>query len=95
MLIDDVWEQLRRYGDEMGLTGGLTLAQLMESHRTLRTAALQSNDERQREIAVVRQRAAEAARQEVLHGEYVSVERLGAMTVVELAGFVGERCLRT
>ncbi|WP_146039537.1 MULTISPECIES: hypothetical protein [unclassified Variovorax] len=84
MLIEEVWEQLRRYGEETGLTSALSLQQLIDSHRCLRAAALQSNEERRQEIVDARSRAVESARQEVLHGEFVSMERLGTMTVGEI-----------
>ncbi|VTU43046.1 MULTISPECIES: hypothetical protein [unclassified Variovorax] len=88
MLIEEVWEQLRRYGEEMDLTGALTLQQLIDSHRSLRAAASQSNDERRQVIGDARNRAIEAAKQEVLHGEYVSMQRLSTMTVGEIGRLV-------
>ncbi len=86
----DLQEKLKQYSIEIfGEEGHMSLDTLIQSHRLLRAESVKSNQERIREFNEVHARAAESARQMVMHGEFISVERLRSMTLGEIAEFIG------
>lgn len=80
---------LQAYAKEIGVET-MTLESLIRSHRTLREQAVVSNAERRAELDTARKRAAALAREEVMHGEYISRVRLAGMTMKEIAEIVVE-----
>lgn len=82
-------EALKKYADELGVMS-LTLESLIASHRSLRTMAMQTNEERRAEMQRARDIATQQANERVMHGEYISVEKLRTMTIKEITELICE-----
>lgn len=79
-------EELKKYAEEVG-SESMTLTSLIDSHRYLRQQAMASHEERRQEAQRWYDMSASNAREYVLHGEYVSVAKLKAMTLKEIVDF--------
>ena len=73
-------KQLTAYNAEMGLFVPLTIKLLIKSHRRLRADSMIANDERRREITA----ACERAKQAQMSSEWIKIESLKSMSVMEL-----------
>lgn len=68
----------------------MSIEQLIDSHRRLREWNIADTATRNAELQQIRDRVAESTRQAVMHGEYISLERLRSMTMAEVAEFIGD-----
>lgn len=80
--------EIDAYAKEMGISTGMSLTQLIDSHRNLRDQAAKSNKEVLAEMEKARQHATDMTVKELKEQGWFSVERLRAMTLAELSGFV-------
>lgn len=87
---DNDIEMLNTYGQEMGLADGLTLWELIESHRSLRDLNVKRRAAWHDALADARRRGLEEGRQQALENEFVSREKLKAMTLKELSDLLNE-----
>ena len=83
-------EMLNKYGQEIGLTDGLTLAELIESHRTLRELNKKHQDTWLEALVDARQRGLEEGRAMAVQYEFISREKLKGMTLKEISDFLRE-----
>lgn len=90
MMDDADVEMLNRYGQELGLTDGLTLWELIESHRSLRDLNVKRQATWLDALADARKRGLERGRARALEHEFVSREKLKAMTIKELSDLLNE-----
>lgn len=80
-------EELRAYTAELKVSS-LSLTQLINSHRNLRTDAQKTNAERLAEMQKSREIAATQAIAEVKELGWFSVERLRGMTLAQIAELI-------
>lgn len=78
---------LEKYCEELGV--GLTLDQLIDSHRNLRNMNLENRIEINRELDKARQFGREQGFDQVTNGLYIDVVKLKNMTIAELVEFIG------
>jgi hypothetical protein len=90
MMDDTDVEMLNAYGQELGLTDGLTLWELIESHRSLRDLNVKRQATWHEALADARKRGLERGRAQALEHEFVSREKLKAMTIKELSDLLNE-----
>ncbi len=81
-------DPLQEYAREIGISAGFTLESLIDSHRRLRAQAIEANTNRRKEIDEARDRAAAQAREEVLHGEYISMAELKTLTLGQIVNII-------
>jgi len=79
---------LQDYSKEMGINGTLSLAQLIDAHRTLHAFRKQTEAEWRAELVVRRERVTAQAIAEVKEQGWFSAERLRGMTLGELAELI-------
>lgn len=77
-------ELLQAYAKELKVRA-MTVEQLIESHRHLRSLNLELSDTKRQAIAEGRRQGKEQAREEALSKGWFSRERLQSMTLIELA----------
>lgn len=77
---------LLNYSREIGVE--ITLESLIDSHRRLRELNISSRDEILKEAKEIYERTARIARENVENGEYIAVEKLKAMTLIEIVDFL-------
>lgn len=80
-------EQLALYAQELSCVSGLTIEQLIDSHRRLREQNAKHHDEIRAEMAQARDAAYAQAHADAM---LYSRERLRAMTVAEFAALIGD-----
>lgn len=78
---------LSNYASEIGAEF-LSLEQLIISHRSLRDIVKIYRDETNTINKEIRDRVKSMARDEVINGEYIAIEKLSSMTVLELTEFI-------
>lgn len=82
---------LREYEAEMDMTKySLTLPQLIDSHRSLRTNRMISREEMLAENQKIYEHTVKCARESVTEREYIAVEKLKKMTLIELANKISD-----
>lgn len=82
-------ELLGAYAEELGIRS-ITLSDLIDSHRYLRSLNLDRMDLVRDAIATERERAYADTKEQALKYDWVSMERLKTMTVQELADFLSQ-----
>lgn len=85
-----IQEKLDAYAREIhgDFSKTMSIEQLIDSHRRLREWNIADTATRNAELQQIRDRVAESTRQAVMHGEYISFERLRTMTLSEVAEFI-------
>ena len=90
MMDDNDIEMLNTYGQEMGLTDGLTLWELIESHRSLRNLNMKRQAAWREALADAHVCGLERGRAQALEHEFVSREKLKTMTLKEISNLLGD-----
>lgn len=88
MSVQQMQREIDDYANEMGIKSGMSLKQLIDSHRNLRAQAIKSNKEVQAEMQKARQHATDMTVKELKEQGWFSVERLREMTLAELSEFI-------
>lgn len=83
-------ELLKDYGREMELHGALTMKDLIDSHRNLRTLARRDHEARLAEMRRAFDTGFESGKQQALTYHYLSREDLRKMTLAELSAILFE-----
>lgn len=83
-------QQLTAYAKELNLYNPdeITIGVFIKSHRALRELSNKTNREISEQARKAAEFAASKAKEEVLHGEYIQVEKLRQMTISELVEFL-------
>lgn len=81
-------KEIDAYAKEMGINTGMSLTELIDSHRNFRARAVKSNKEMLAEIQKARQHATDMTVKELREQGWFSVERLREMTLAELSEFI-------
>lgn len=92
-MCNEMQEKLDAYAREIGGNYKIEMSidSLISSHRSLRQWNIADIATRNAELQRIRDRVTEDTRQAVMHGEYISFERLRSMTLSEIAEFISER----
>ncbi len=80
---------LDEYSKEFKYKHTLTLEDLIESHRYLRSINLLQNEERLEVLNEARKKGYEQGKKEALEDHYISIERLRNMTLLEICYLIG------
>lgn len=83
----DTKTALRKYAKEIGIES-ISLEHLIESHRHLRSLNLEKSNEWRKELDAARERGLEEGRKHAMENEFISVERLRSMALVELCALI-------
>lgn len=87
---DNDIEMLNKYGQEIGLTGGLPLRELIESHRSLRELNKKHQATWLETLVAARLQGLEEGRSMAVRYEFISREKLKGMTLKEISDFLRE-----
>ena len=84
---------LDRYSKEISAQSNdidlhLSLEQLINSHRELRSQVLLSREEQNSRFGNIRKNVIIQARESVLNGEYVAIDKLKTMTITEISELI-------
>jgi hypothetical protein len=91
LIMDDIdIEMLNKYGQEIGLADGLTLTELIESHRTLRELNKKHQATWLEALVAARQQGLEEGRSMAVRYEFISREKLKDMTLKDISDFLRE-----
>lgn len=82
-------EELQLYSAELHLLKPLTLAELINSHRAIREARRLLDKDSNEAFQDARRRAKEFQENAISH-EYISIEKLKTMTMLEIANLIYE-----
>jgi len=64
------------------------LQNLIDSHRTLRSYNLDNREELAKQNEIIYERVAAQTREEIKHGEYISVAKLKTMSMQDICKFI-------
>lgn len=79
---------LEEYSKELKLRDCITVAELIESHRNIRGIIRQYMDQDSELMEGYRANAKKIAEEGVLKGEYISIESLKKMTMLDIANML-------
>lgn len=83
-------ELLTEYAKEIGLENCFTLQNLIDSHRRLRDMSKDYRENIQSYYLQAIENGKKLGYQTVLEQEYISVEKLKKMTLIEIVGYIEE-----
>lgn len=87
--LNDQLQKLKAYSDELHLSAPITVERLIESHRVIRAARRALEKDSHEAFEDARQRAREFQEQAISY-EYISLDKLKTMTLLEIANLVYE-----